>query len=338
MLGLLLERGQSYADISGLLGISEDEVRSRARAALTEIGGTDPDRNVGLTDFLLGQADPIGRADAVRHLRADSDDHELAERIIASLRVLAPAAELPKLPGDARTAPHLRPPRRRRPAPDSDAEGARRLGSLSSSQSRLIVGLVAGAIIVAVGIAAAVGAFSGGGSSSATTPPSASTPATTTTTGTGTTTTGTTPGLQTGRPLPLKSVGGTPARGTVAFGNANGKQAFADVRVAHLAQIPQSQVYSVWLMFSAHGGYPLGAITSLSQNGAGHVQLPIPSAVVPVLGKDLRSIDVTVASRTALGKVVRQFVQSIRNKHPKLVLNSPGSPVLRGVIARKSGS
>ena len=33
LLQLLLGRGKSYADISGLLGIDEDEVRSRAVAA-----------------------------------------------------------------------------------------------------------------------------------------------------------------------------------------------------------------------------------------------------------------------------------------------------------------
>ena len=74
-LQLLLERGQRYADLAQLLGVDEAEVRDRARAALTELGGADPDRNVGLTDYLLGQADPIGRADASRHLREDSDDH-----------------------------------------------------------------------------------------------------------------------------------------------------------------------------------------------------------------------------------------------------------------------
>ena len=78
MLQLLLERGQSYTDLGSLLGAEEAEVRSRARAALTELAGADPDRNVGLTDYLLGQADPIGRADAVRHLKDDPADLELA--------------------------------------------------------------------------------------------------------------------------------------------------------------------------------------------------------------------------------------------------------------------
>ena len=38
----LLLANQSYADLEDLLGISQDEVRARARAALTELGGADP--------------------------------------------------------------------------------------------------------------------------------------------------------------------------------------------------------------------------------------------------------------------------------------------------------
>ena len=48
LLQLLCERGQSYEDIAGLLGGPADEVRDRARAALTEIGGADPDAEVAL--------------------------------------------------------------------------------------------------------------------------------------------------------------------------------------------------------------------------------------------------------------------------------------------------
>src|SRR3954471_1227796 len=115
-LQLLLERGQKSSDLARLLGQDDGEVRARARAALTELGGADPDRNVGLTDYLLGQADPIGRADAVRHLRDDPGDRALAERVLEALAEVPPGAELPRLPGEARTAPHLRTPRlRRRP-------------------------------------------------------------------------------------------------------------------------------------------------------------------------------------------------------------------------------
>src|SRR5438093_13712192 len=115
MLQLVLERGQSYADLAELLGGDEAAVRARARTTLEELAGVDPDRNVGLTDYLLGQADPIGRADAVRHLKDDPDDLELATELSQKLRLLAPQGELPRLPGEER-----RPrPRRRRSLPTS---------------------------------------------------------------------------------------------------------------------------------------------------------------------------------------------------------------------------
>ena len=94
----MLEREQSYGDIASLLGVSEDEVRARARAALTEVAGENPDREVALTDYLLGQADPIGRADVARHLAADPDANALASKLEAKLRLLAPGARLPDLP------------------------------------------------------------------------------------------------------------------------------------------------------------------------------------------------------------------------------------------------
>jgi hypothetical protein len=97
MLQLLLS-GQSYEDIGSLLGTGADEVRSRARSALKEIGGADPDSQVGLSDYLLGQADPIGRADAVRHLQSDPESNALAQRLVQNLRLLAPDAKLPEIP------------------------------------------------------------------------------------------------------------------------------------------------------------------------------------------------------------------------------------------------
>src|SRR4249919_4272680 len=120
MLQLLLEGGQSYEDIGSLLGIAPDEVRIRARSALTEIAGADPDAQVGLSDYLLGQADPIGRADAVRHLQSDPEANALAQRLVQNLRLLAPRATLPEIPeprGGRRAAPS--PPRAPSPPPSS---------------------------------------------------------------------------------------------------------------------------------------------------------------------------------------------------------------------------
>src|SRR4029450_3659441 len=112
MLQLLLEGGPSYDDIGSLLGIAPDEVRSRARSALREIGGADPDAQVGLSDYLLGQADPIGRADGGRHLQGDPEANALAERLVQTLRLLAPKAQLPEIPEPrgGRRAPAPSPP------------------------------------------------------------------------------------------------------------------------------------------------------------------------------------------------------------------------------------
>src|SRR3954469_12924897 len=118
MLQLLLERGQSYADLASLLGVDEAGVRTRARAALTELAGVDPDRNVGLTDYLLGQADPIGRADAVRHLKDGPDDRQRGGELSEPLRAMSPTAELPRLPGEPRGSAR----RRRPPKPASEGE------------------------------------------------------------------------------------------------------------------------------------------------------------------------------------------------------------------------
>ena len=101
-LQLLLERGQGLR-LAQLLGVDEDQVRERARGALAELAGADPDRNVGLTDYLLGEADPIGRADASTCARTRTTT--LAALISERLQARFPHdAELPRLPGEPRRA------------------------------------------------------------------------------------------------------------------------------------------------------------------------------------------------------------------------------------------
>lgn len=187
MLQLLLEGGQGYDDIGSLLGIAPDEVRSRARSALTEIGGADPDAQVGLSDYLLGQADPIGRADAVRQLQSDPEAHALAQRLVQNLRLLAPKADLPEIPeprGGRRaaspppppaTTPASTPPETHAPAPPPPPSAPKgpgvasraaallsgRGGSVSPKRrTQLIAG--GGALLVVI-IVVIVVATSGGG-------------------------------------------------------------------------------------------------------------------------------------------------------------------------------
>jgi len=186
MLQLLLERGQSYDDLASILGVGPDEVRTRARTALTDLAGADPDRNVALTDYLLGQADPIDRADAVRHLKDDPEDLALVSELAQKLRLVAPEAELPRLPGEDRQ-PRPRGSTRRRlpkplkklaPAPKESADGepSPPRTTLSRRQTQGIVVAACATVLVAVGVLAVAGVFNSSSSGSTTTSTSNPTP------------------------------------------------------------------------------------------------------------------------------------------------------------------
>jgi hypothetical protein len=190
MLQLLLERGQSYDDLASILGVDVAEVRRRARAALTELAGADPDRNVALTDYLLGQADPIDRADAVRHLKDDPEDLAMVSELTQKLRLVAPEAQLPRLPGEERQPRPRRPISERAPAPLRKVlprRRARETGepraprtSLTRRQTQGIVVAGCAAVLIAVGALAIAGVFGSGSADSATptTPSTTSTKAT----------------------------------------------------------------------------------------------------------------------------------------------------------------
>ncbi len=315
-LQLLLERGQSYADLAQLLGQQTDDVRARARAALTELGGADPDRNVGLTDYLLGQADPIGRADVVRHLREDPADHELATDLIETLRTMYPAADLPRLPGEARP-----PGRRRRPRGDTPARRSP-LAGLNQSQTRLIVVAgVAGVLLLAV-VLGISGAFGGGDEE------------TSAATGTETGSTTAAPADEQVQRVPLEPVDGGDATGEAVFGLTTGDQAFVEVGIEGLDPAPNDQTYVVWLMLTEKEGYPLSPIT-VQQNGSFQSRFSIPAAVLPIVAR-VRFVDVSIAPVKTIQQLVSDAI-----KNTALVIEEPGEVVLRGEIpaaAAENGS
>jgi hypothetical protein len=311
-LRLLLEREQTYADLARLLAVDEAEVRARARAALTELGGADPDRNVGLTDYLLGQADPIGRADASRHLREHVDDHALATTLSEGLREMFPGADLPRLPGEPR------PPRRLRPARATAGEAAaprRGLGDLSASQTRLIVVLASAAVLLIAVVLAITGAFGGGDEES---PASADE-----------TTAEAPPGEEEIQRVTLRPTSGGDANGTALFGLATGDQPFVEVSIDGLDPAPQDQQYVIWLMLTPTQGYPLSPI-NVSQQGSYSNRFPIPSAVLPVVAR-VRFVDISIAPAREIRRVVQDALQE-----GSLVLDRPGRSVLRGTIPRGS--
>jgi hypothetical protein len=312
-LQLLLERGQSYADLAQLLGQDEAEVRARARAALTELGGADPDRNVGLTDYLLGQADPIGRADASRHLREDPADHQLATDLSETLRAMFPAAELPRLPGEPRTGGLLG--RSRRPArPSAEEDAAPRkspFSGLSGSQTRMIVIAASAGVLLLAVVLAVAGVFGGGGGDS--------TAATDTST--------TAAADEQIQRVALRPVSGGDAKGEATFGLATGDQPFVDISIDGLDPAPSGQTYVIWLMITDTQGYPLSPIT-VSDSGSFQDRFSIPSAVLPLVAR-VQFVDVSIAPVKAIRKLVRDAIQQTA-----LVLEEPGDVVLRGEIPK----
>jgi hypothetical protein len=332
MLQLLLERGQRYADLASVLGVDEAEVRSRAREALTELGGVDPDRNVGLTDYLLGQADPIGRADAVRHLKDDPEDLSLATELSQKLLLVAPEADLPRLPGEERRPRPRRAgadrsrlpiPKRLRRADGADDAAAPRRTTLTRRQGQLAVLFGCAAVLLVVGILAIAGVFdfsSTGSNASGTT---------------------TTTGTQNLATIELKPQTNTNAAGAARFALQNGQQAVVDVGLRGLQPPPAGQTYVIWLMLTPTQGYPLSPIRTcgskvpqpcLSDSGSYENRFELPSATLTIVSRT-RSVEVAVAPTDQVRNAIRSAI-----KQNQLIIQRPGTTVLRGTLPKASGS
>ena len=296
LLQLVCERGQSYADLAELLGISEQAVREKARAALSELGGADPDAEVGLTDYLLGQADPIGRADAVRHLQADPEARELAAEISAKLQAIAPAAQLPRLPepkGRRRRAAAT-PPGEPEPAAASAtgsgaAAAARSRPPRSAAQSRLIAALAAGGVILVFAILAIAGVFSSDdGSDSAEATAEAQREVTS---------------------VPLQARGGSGVAGEANFGLAN-DNLFVDLSVDGLnPDLGNDSVYVLWLMIEDGGGYPVSIVVP-GQNGSVQDRYAVPTPVAVAVAGNARFVQVSESPARELRNQIDQAVQA----------------------------
>ncbi len=318
LLELILTKDQSYADLAGLLDVPEDEVRARARGALRELsGGVDPDRNVPLTDWLLGQADPIGRAEAARHLREDVEDSALAGELLTSLASLAPEAVLPHLPGSPGGARRIRRPKAPRAAPAAEPKGGgpaqrSRLSSLSSHQTRLIVALGSGAILLVAIVLAVTGAFggsdeTGSDSSSASGATTADQP---------------TEDIQT---IPLEPSGSGDAQGTATFAIAGGSTAFVDLEIEKLEPAPNGQAYILWLLVSEDQGHPLTPF-QVDRDGTFSDQIPIESFLTQLAART-QAVDVSLSeSRPLLAEVEDAVAEGTP------VIKYTGESVLRGVV------
>ena len=323
VLEMLLTGGRSYADLDDLFGLGEGETRERARAALESLGGADPDRNVGLSDYLLGQADPIGRADAVRHLRQDAPDRELAGKIATELASLFPAAELPKLPqapsgsrfGGRQAPPPARPAGE--PLPAKEGTG------FTSRQTRTIAALGGLGILLVVVVLAVAGVFSGedeptnaGAAEETAQNPEAIDPSTPI------------PDGEEISQVPLTSPSGGKAGGAAVVGISSGTQPYLDLVLTDLPDPPKDKAYLAWFMFDDNNGYPMAAAI-VPQNGSYENRLAIPTAVAGPISQS-RAIEISLSNPEEILAAAESALEA-----GSLEIERPGETILRGEVPRQ---
>lgn len=314
ILELLLGGPQSFAELGELLGLDEAEVRLRTREALGELGGADPDRSVALSGYLVGRADPIDRADAVRHLRQDAADHELASAIVARLREISPQAELPALP--AAPGQSRRPAAPARVRRDGGERGGPAAVLASLRGSRLYGALAAAAVVLVAVVLAVSGVFSGDDETAATDDPATEQP-------------GEVAGEEVER-IPLEPVGNGDASGEGVVGITTGDQPYLDLRLQNLEPAPRDQVYVVWFLFDERNGYPLSPIAP-DNRGSYEDRFAIPSAALPVLQR-MRFLNVSLAPATQVSRIVNSAIEE-----GNVVLSKPGRTVLQNPTPLSAG-
>ena len=315
VLEMLLTGGQSFEDLDDLFGVDEGETFQRARSALEELGGADPDRNVGLTEYLLGQADPIGRADAVRHLRQDATDRELADTIVTELTALYPAAELPKLPqapagsrfgGRQSPAPRLSPPAspcrmkdgRRRLHFEADAADRRpgRRGNPPDrhrprDRGRLLGRRRAGSATTSAD--AETGETAGD-------PLDPSTPIP--------------DGTEVSR-IALTPPGGGNAGGGAVVAVTDTGQPYIDLVLSNLPEAPEGQAFLAWFMFNKDNGYPLAAEITPQKNGTFEGRFPIPLEAGEIL-QFAQAIEISLSDPE---EIVKEAEAAFAEESPEIV-------------------
>ncbi len=322
MLQLLLEGGQSYADIGALLGVDENEVRSRARGALTEIGGADPDSQVGLTDYLLGQADPIGRADVARQLQSDPGAAALASSLATQLRLIAPKGRIPDLPGQPASVaqPAEPPPGVPGGTPSGPAAararaagGARgftsRVGgalrSLGDRDKRLPVILATAALLVIAVVLMVVNPFGGDDGDGGTDESSSASEDLTI--------------------VELQPLQGSSAAGQAVFARV-GDQPVLQINLSGLEPTGKDENYIVWLYNSDDVAFPI-ARDRVGKDGNLTGTAPIPQELLSLLPQ-FTQIDVSLASNSDTQNTLKEAAQS------QQLPPHTGESVLRGEIPR----
>lgn len=306
LLQLLLGRGKSYRDISGLLGVSEDEVRRRAHDALAEINGSDPDRDANLTDYLLGQADPIERADVARRIADDPRTAETASSLADQLTLLVPAADLPRQVSGERPAARTA-SRQSRPGSESREKSSSRrsfTGSLDAPQRRLIALVLAAGLLVVVLLLLVTGVLGGGSDNGDTSDPAPTTAV-------------------------LKPVSGQTGKGKIVFG-FSGANLAANIDLTELEPSGDGESYALWLFGSA-GAFPVNQ-SQVDDSGTISGQIQLNEAVICLIAADVfPEVRLSRVDDAELQRLVNQAQQA--NNGNGRVPRYSGTTVMKGLIS-----
>lgn len=309
LLQLLLGRGKSYADISGLLGIDEGEVRNRASNALAEMEPSFPAPDAELTDYLLGQADPITRADIGSRIGSEPELGQHAEALTDQLRLLVPGAELPQ-PGSAEGG-KPRPVVARPSAPVAPAEPGESaspdgstFSSITTHQRRIIALLLGGALLAAVVILLVSGTFGGSDDGDETPEPSPTVAV-------------------------LQPVADQQGSGQAQFG-FSGSSFAANLQISDLEPSRQGQGYVIWL-HGASGSFPIHA-ARVNETGAIAGQIPLNEAVICLIASDFfPTLRVSRANNREFTRALNQA--SLENDEDARLPEFTGQTVLQGAIS-----
>lgn len=308
LLQLLLGRGKSYADISGLLGIDESEVRERARTALGEVDSSAPAPDAETTDYLLGQSDPIARADLESRLASDPDLAERTDSLKDQLSLLVPGS------GASSERPASK-PRKSTPARSSEtrtdsADGApERSGfaSISPHQRRLIALLVGGLLLAVVVILLVTGVFGGGSDDDEPADGGGASPTV----------------------AVLEPVAGQQGSGQVQFGFA-GTSFAANVQVSGLKPSPKGKSYAFWLDGST-GSFPFYA-NPVDESGAISGQITLNEAIICLVASDFfPTMRLSLVDNKKFNEVLED--SNLEKQQNAQLPKFTGKPVLEGAIS-----
>lgn len=282
VLSLLLRQRRSYAEIAGMLSISEQAVHDRAQAALLLLSPRlarelDPERREEIGDYLLGQQTPAETSITNAYLTRDPTANAWAQDLHAQLQTLSSGA-LPAPPSQAQQPTG----RTTQPAPAPRPASAPRTAASSKRGGAVLLGVLVIVVIVAVVLILNAGGKGGKSNSNSATSTNTIT-STSNTAGAGgsssessTASTGTKSEPHVDAQLNLKSPSGASSGLGVAYVLSDGKQRAFYLIAEHLAKT-EGFFYAVWLENSAGEARPLGKTPSVSSNGRLRTAGPLPT-------------------------------------------------------------